>query len=147
MIKILVVVPYRELQDAFEEVITTFEHDGIHISTTHILGTDPQVIKDLDGDIIVARGITASAIATYRPTTHVIPIALGNGDLLTALSLAKQQNKTCNIGIITNEELCESEKIACKTQYRGYRPAYLTQAVQGAFFTPLERMPKQHPCI
>ena len=111
MIKILVVIPYRELQDAFEEVITTFEHDGIQISTTHILGSDPQVIEELDGDIIVARGITASAIATYKPTTHVIPIALGSGDLLRALSLAKQENYPCNIGIITNEELCESAEI------------------------------------
>ncbi|MBI9093849.1 MAG: sigma 54-interacting transcriptional regulator [Sphaerochaeta sp.] len=84
----------------------------MQISTTHILGSDPQVIKDLDGDIIVARGITASAIATYKPTTHVVPIALGSGDLLTALSLAKKENYPCNIGIITNEELCESEKIA-----------------------------------
>lgn len=112
MIKILVVVPYRELQDAFEEVIKTFEHDGIHISTTHILGSDPQVIDALEGDIIVARGITASAIAKYKPTTHVIPIALGSGDLLTALSLAKQENSPCNIGIITNEELCDSTEIA-----------------------------------
>ncbi|MDY0290062.1 MAG: sigma 54-interacting transcriptional regulator [Sphaerochaeta sp.] len=112
MIKILVVVPYRELQDAFEEVIKTFEHDGIHISTTHILGSDPQVIDALDGDIIVARGITAGAIAKYKPTTHVVPIALGSGDLLTALSLAKQQNLPCDIGIITNEELCDSSDIA-----------------------------------
>ena len=78
MIKILVVVPYRELQDAFEEVITTFEHDGIQISTTHIIGTDPQIIEALDGDIIVARGITASAIAKHKPTTHVVPITLGD---------------------------------------------------------------------
>ena len=112
MIKILVVVPYRELQDAFEEVIKTFGHDGIQISTTHITGTDPKIIEGLDGDIIVARGITASAIAAYKPTTHVVPIALGSGDLLTALSLAKQENNPCNIGIITNEELSESAMIA-----------------------------------
>ncbi len=111
MIKILVVVPYRELQDAFEEVIKTFEHDGIQISTTHILGSDPRVIDALEGDIIVARGITASAIAKYKPTTHVIPIALSSGDLLTALSLAKQQNVPCNIGIVTNEELCDCQQI------------------------------------
>lgn len=111
MIKILVVVPYRELQDAFEEVITTFEHDGIQISTTHIIGTDPQIIEALDGDIIVARGITASAIAKHKPTTHVVPITLGSGDMLSALSLAKQENYPCNIGIITNEELCDNEMI------------------------------------
>jgi propionate catabolism operon transcriptional regulator len=111
VIKILVVVPYRELQDAFEEVITTFEHDGIQISTTHIIGTDPQIIEALDGDIIVARGITASAIAKHKPTTHVVPITLGSGDMLSALSLAKQENYPCNIGIITNEELCDNEMI------------------------------------
>ncbi|HKL58641.1 MAG TPA: sigma 54-interacting transcriptional regulator [Sphaerochaeta sp.] len=112
MIKILVVVPYRELQDAFEEVIKTFEHDGITISTTHIIGSDPQVIEALDGDIIVARGITASAIAKYRPATHVVPIALSSGDLLAALSIAKQENDPCAIGIITNEDLCGDANIA-----------------------------------
>ncbi|HKM05927.1 MAG TPA: sigma 54-interacting transcriptional regulator [Sphaerochaeta sp.] len=111
MIKILVVVPYRELQDAFEEVIKTFEHDGITISTTHIIGSDPQIIEALDGDIIVARGITASAIAKHRPSTHVVPIALSSGDLLTALSLAKQENDPCAIGIITNEDLCGDANI------------------------------------
>ena len=111
MIKILVVVPYRELQDAFEEVIKTFEHDGITISTTHIIGSDPQIIEALDGDIIVARGITASAIAKYRPATHVVPIALSSGDLLAALSIAKQENDPCAIGIITNEDLCGDANI------------------------------------
>lgn len=112
MITILVVVPYRELQDAFEEVITTFDHDGISISTTHVAGTDPKVIGTLDADIIVARGITASAIAKLKPSTHVIPIALSSGDVLTALSLAKKENHPCNIGIISNEELCDSSALS-----------------------------------
>ena len=108
----MVVIPYSELQDAFEEVITTYSHEGLNISTTHIFGTDPKVIGSLQADIIVARGITASAIAKQKPSVHVIPIALGSGDLLTALSLAKKQGESCNIGVIINEELCDEDKIA-----------------------------------
>ena len=111
MIKILVVVPYRDLQDAFEKVITTFDLDGISITTTHFIGTDPSVIEDLDADIIVARGITASAIAQQKPSVHVVPIALGSGDLLEALAQAKEMSNPCSIGIITNDQLGRDERI------------------------------------
>lgn len=112
MIRILVVVPYKELQVAFEQAIATVNHDGIQFTTTHISGTSQKLIDTLEGDIIVARGITATAIARQKPNSHVIPIALGNGDLLMALSLAKQESgPTCHIGLITNEDLCASEYI------------------------------------
>ena len=117
LVKILVVIPYSELQDAFEEVITSYSHEGFNISTTHIFGTDPKVIDTLQADIIVARGITASAIAKQKPSVHVIPIALGSGDLLTALSLAKRQGGNCNIGVILNEELCDEGDIASLVGY------------------------------
>ncbi|MFA7128423.1 MAG: sigma 54-interacting transcriptional regulator [Sphaerochaeta sp.] len=112
MTKILVVVPYRDLQDAFEKVITTFDLDGISITTTHFIGTDYTVIKDLDADIIVARGITANAIAMQRPSVHVVPIVLGSGDLLEALAQAKEISNPCSIGIITNDQLGRDDRIS-----------------------------------
>ena len=87
MIKILIVVPYLELQQAFEEVIHTFDLQDLSVSTTHIFGTDPQVIEPLNADIIVARGITASAIALQKPSVHVVP---STGQFRFALPLPRQ---------------------------------------------------------
>jgi len=112
VIKILIVVPYLELQQAFEEVIRTFDLQDLAVSTTHIFGTDPQVIEPLHADIIVARGITAIAIALQKPSVHVVPINWSNADLLSALSQAKAASPDGHIGLITNEQLCEQEELA-----------------------------------
>ncbi len=111
MIKILIVVPYLELQQAFEEVIHTFDLKDLSVSTTHIFGTDPQVIQPLDADIIVARGITATAIALHKPSVHVVPINWSNADLLSALAQAKFVAPNGRIGLITNEQLCEQDEL------------------------------------
>lgn len=112
MIKILIVVPYLELQQAFEEVIHTFDLQDLSVSTTHIFGTDPQVIEPLNADIIVARGITASAIALQKPSVHVVPINWSNADLLSALAQAKTVSPSGCIGLITNEQLCEQDELS-----------------------------------
>ena len=72
MIKILIVIPYHELQQAFEQVVQSYELEDISVSTTHIYGSDPQVIEPLQADIIIARGITAHAIAEQKKTVHVV---------------------------------------------------------------------------
>ena len=112
MIKILIVVPYLELQQAFEEVIHKFDLQDLSVSTTHIFGTDPQVIEPLNADIIVARGITASAIALQKPSVHVVPINWSNADLLSALAQAKTVSPSGCIGLITNEQLCEQDELS-----------------------------------
>ena len=112
MIKILIVVPYLELQQTFEQIVKSYSLENVLVETTHIFGSDPKVIEPLNADIIVSRGITAHAIAMYKPSVHVVPIALSSADLLEALSQAKRLMKSVHIGIVTNEQLCDSETIS-----------------------------------
>ncbi len=99
MIKILIVVPYQELQEAFDQVVRSYNLDTIEVRTTHIYGSDPQkIVPPLTADIIVARGITAQAIAHQKPSVHVVPIALSSADLLSALAKAKKMNSTAISG-------------------------------------------------
>ena len=114
MIEILVVLPYGEIREAFEEVIRSYNQIGMHISITPRIGigTDPLLIEKLDADIIVARGITAGAIARMKPSSHVITIPIGTGDLLAALSVARKTGDPCHIGVIINDKLCESDEVA-----------------------------------
>ncbi|AEV29793.1 transcriptional regulator containing PAS, AAA-type ATPase, and DNA-binding domains [Sphaerochaeta pleomorpha str. Grapes] len=117
MIKILVVVPYLELQEQFDKVISQYDLDGFSISTTHFVGTDSKLIESLDADIAVARGITASAIASQKPSIHVVPIIMDSGDLFEALAKVKQRFDTCRIGIVINEELCGEDIISSLIEY------------------------------
>ena len=117
LIKILVVVPYLELQEQFDSVISQYDLDGFSISTTHFVGTDSKLIESLDADIAVARGITASAIALQKPSIHVVPILMDSGDLFEALAKVKQRFDTCRIGIVINEKLCGEDIISSLIEY------------------------------
>jgi propionate catabolism operon transcriptional regulator len=117
LIKILVVVPYLDLQEQFDKVISSYDLSGFSISTTHFIGTDAKLIESLDADIAVARGITASAIATQKPSIHVVPIIMDSGDLFEALAKVKRRFATCQIGIIINEKLCDEQIISSLIEY------------------------------
>jgi len=111
LIKILIVVPYQELQQAFDHVVQGYDLETIEVSNTHIFGSDPQKILPLSADIIIARGITANAIEQFKPSVHVVHIALGSADLLSALAEAKKRAPGAHIGVITGEQLCDQEVI------------------------------------
>jgi hypothetical protein len=66
MIKILVVVPYDELYQQVESYVGTLDEPELTIDLHHIVGTgsqELQAIVDRGYDIVVARGITARALA------------------------------------------------------------------------------------
>lgn len=111
MIKILFVIPYLDLKQTFEQALASYDLGDIQVSMTHIFGSDPKIIDPLDADIIVARGITASAIAAQKSSIHVVPIALSSSDLLNALAKAKRLDPSAHIGIISGEQLSDEETI------------------------------------
>lgn len=111
MIKILIIIPYLDLKQAFEETIASYDLGDIEVSMTHIFGSDPKIIEPLDADIVVARGITANAIAHQKRAIHVVPIALSSADLLNALAKAKRLDPSAHIGIISGEHLSDEETI------------------------------------
>jgi propionate catabolism operon transcriptional regulator len=122
MIKILVIVPYVELQSVVDDHLRLIDGDGLDIQTVHIFGTDKKKICALDADIIVARGLTAKAIARLRPDVHVIPIPMGIDDFLEALTYCKQQYAGKNLAVVSADSLAEvygdlpfliGEKISC----------------------------------
>lgn len=111
VIKILFIIPYLDLKQTFEQALASFDLSDIQVSMTHIFGSDPKTIDSLDADIIVARGITASAIATQKSTIHTVPISLSSADLLDALAKAKRLDPCAHIGIISNEYLSDEEAV------------------------------------
>ena len=114
MIKILVIVPYQELQSIVDTKIRSIDSKGFSIESLHFYGTNTQTIADIDADIVVARGITKEAISERRPDIHVIGIPLLVYDFLEALYTCKQLYPGKKIGWISNQYDLEgvSEKIS-----------------------------------
>ena len=111
MIQILFIIPYLDLKQTFEKTIASYDLDNIQVAMTHLYGSDPTVIDTLEADIVVARGITAQAIAHQRNSIHVIPISMSSADLLDALAKAKRIDRNAHIGIISGEQLSDEETI------------------------------------
>lgn len=85
MIKVLFIVPYEELFPKFYEEVNKFNIENIEIVYDHIYGTDINKLSNIDADIIVSRGITARAVATYHPESLIIPIPMSPNDFTEAL--------------------------------------------------------------
>lgn len=117
VIKILIVIPYRELEEAITQTLQGYDLDGLTVTTTHLYGTNIEIIEPLEADIIISRGITATAIAEHKKSSHVISVAISSADLLSALTQAKNYMPHPHIGIITHELVGEasdlSELIEC----------------------------------
>lgn len=93
MVKILVVIPYKSVQEQMIYNISQIQNEGIEISTTHVWGTDDSVIAKNDPDIVVARGMTYAAWKKKMPHKHIIEISMTSFDILNALAQAKQNFK------------------------------------------------------
>ncbi len=90
MIRILVIVPYKELHKLIDTAISQADTTGMDITTTHIFGTDLHAVEPLDAyDIIVARGLTCDAIGKLHPKLHLIEFNISSSDLISALWASK----------------------------------------------------------
>jgi len=72
MIRMLIVVPYRELYDLVQDYARDSEISQYEVRIEHLFGSECKKIKDCDADIVVARGMTAKAIARANPHVHML---------------------------------------------------------------------------
>ncbi|MGI5174348.1 sigma 54-interacting transcriptional regulator [Treponema sp. OMZ 840] len=103
MIRILVIVPYQELQVFVDTKLRSIDSTGFSVKSMHLYGTDKKAIADIDEDIVVARGITKEAISKNRPDIHVIGIPLLVYDFLEALYTCKKLYPGKKIGWIGSQ--------------------------------------------
>ncbi len=69
MIKILIVVPYDEFAEQVRRYLGSIDTRYFVVVIEHFIGTDDQVIKQCDADIVVARGMTEKAELEGRGIT------------------------------------------------------------------------------
>lgn len=112
MTKILIIVPYHDVYKNVQDEITHYDTSGLQIDLTHLYGTANETFKNIDADIVVARGITYMAIAQLKPHIHVVPILQGPNDLIEAFHEASHRT-TGKIGILSgSEDLCDTGHVS-----------------------------------
>lgn len=90
MVKILLIIPYRAVEEQTLRQLRQIKSKDIAIETIHIFGTEPSVIREHDPDIIVARGMTGAALREHFPEKHMVEISMTSFDIISAIAESKR---------------------------------------------------------
>ena len=125
MIRILVVVPYEEMDRQVREYFAGIEARDFTVEIEHFIGTDDRLTRRRDADIIVARGMTRKALERSNPTAHVIEISIAMSDLVDALLQCRERFGGKGVGVVlTDTGICD----AVQLQALMGMPIYLRKA-------------------
>lgn len=104
MIRILVIVPYKDLLPAFQRELHRIEIKEVEFTTVHIYGSQAREIEDVAAyDIVIARGITSYAISSRFPDLNKIEIVMTSTDVLAAIKEVKQLYGQRKLGILLTD--------------------------------------------
>lgn len=116
MVTILLIIPYKALEQPIYDLLKEINHPNIEIKTTHIYGTNHSEIQNYHPDIIIARGMTCANLRQLFPDIHMVEITISSFDILAALSVAKQtfhpQRAALCIGSLSEQDLKYFESLA-----------------------------------
>ncbi len=112
MTNILIIVPYKEIYETIEHELSMYDLSGLDVKLTHLYGTDDKTLSSIDADIVVARGVTYTALVNLKPNIHLVPILPGPNDLLEALYSSFMYPKG-NIGVLSgSSDMCNIEHVS-----------------------------------
>jgi len=107
MIKMLIIVPYEELYGTVEDYVRRTDMRTVEVKLDHLFGSEAKTIKNCDADIVVARGMTAKAIARSNPHAHMVEISISISDLIEALLKCREIDNGAGVGVIlTDPDIC-----------------------------------------
>lgn len=81
MIKILFIAPYKELEVLAKAVFAEYTESGVLLEAIEAVGVMVIEQLELDYDVVIARGVTASAIAQRRKELTVIELPVTGFDV------------------------------------------------------------------
>lgn len=107
MVKILMFIPHLDMKETFRRVVEKApKYDDIKIELTHVFGTPEVLTKNMDAEIVVARGMTYDWLKARLPEKHMVKIELNSFDILDALVRAKEVFSPKRIALcIKNQEI------------------------------------------
>lgn len=105
MIEILVVIPYKEVEEAYKHAIGRINVKEVNFTTIlNIYGTDNRTLEALKPyDIVVVRGMTSRAVSRLFPEINKIDISMTSSDVLDSILEVKNRFGLCRIGLILSD--------------------------------------------
>lgn len=105
MIKILFIIPYKDIEIKVKNLIKDVKDERVQIETTHVIGTQESLIHESNADIIIARGVTSLALKKKRKDISTIEIAVTGYDIIRAINSCKKKFNARKIAIIGPESI------------------------------------------
>lgn len=99
MVQILIIIPYSQVQDKMRLWAEKIRDPAISVQTMHVYGTSNPPEQYRDADIIVARGMTCSALRRQYPEKHIIEISMTSFDVLDAIAESKRRYRPQKVAV------------------------------------------------
>ncbi len=100
MIKITIVVPYKEIYDFVSGYVGQIEEEGISFDITHFAGYERVMEMKLDADVIIARGMSFTALKEYHRDITAVELSVSGYDVISALAECKNRFNPKKVAII-----------------------------------------------
>lgn len=102
MITITYVIPYEELRQTVTSYLQQVNRDHIEFHTTHLVGVEEVRRFSFHSDIVVARGITFTAVKNLFPSITAIEIPVTGYDVIRALMECRRTFHPKKVAIIAS---------------------------------------------
>lgn len=115
MVKVLLVVPYKELQEKFETYVSQLDTHDMEIDIFHLYGTR---FAELGIDfkqyrVVAARGITGHSLREMHPSAAFVEISTTGDDIVSSLTEAvKRFGRQPMAVVLPDSNYCNIEQIA-----------------------------------
>lgn len=85
MINIIFIVPYPDMEKTVNDIFNTHPKRDILYQNISVVSAEKINVNNLDGDIVIARGLTYQKIKKYKPLMPKIELSIKALDIITAL--------------------------------------------------------------
>ena len=106
MFKILLVAPYADLADLARQICQKHPYSGILLDIVEATGVKWADDLNLKADVIISRGVTASALRhRLSPCTPVVELYVTGYDVIRIVHLCKQKHAPARIFVVGSENM------------------------------------------
>lgn len=137
MVKILFIIPYKELGLYVRDYIERCTVPDIEFQMEDVYGNDISLIQEYEADIVVARGMSGEAFRSAKTDAHHIEIPVTSYDILNVINDVKKKHEVKRIAFIWTHsvhlELVEEILGISISQYiikAGMNPADIMERVE-----------------
>ncbi|AGK98450.1 sigma-54-dependent Fis family transcriptional regulator [Clostridium pasteurianum] len=121
MINIVFVVPYPEMEKDVREVFDNHPKRNMLYENISVVQAEEITVNELEGDIVIARGLTFNKIEKYKPQMPKIELSISTLDIINALKKCRDKYKPKKIAFIgEHESISEAEPffdlLGCDTE-------------------------------